>query len=472
MHTFWSKIGGSEVPSNEVAVVSCPFDGHPVAKVGVGSDSHIQAAIESAARGFEVLRRMPTHQRAGLLERIAAGIQHRAAEFSRLITEESGKPIRYARAEVARAVTTFTLAAAEARTWLGETWPLDQQPGQEGRLCVVRRAPRGPVAAIAPFNFPLNLVAHKLAPALAVGASVVLKPPAQSPLTAHLLSAVVDDSGAPSGAFDVVHCPPEVGQRLVEDDRLRVLSFTGSDSLGWRLKQLAPKKQVILELGGNAPCIVDDGVDLQAVLPRILESAWANGGQICIKAQRIFVHSRSYPSFLERFVADTQKLGVGDPMDEQTVVGPLIEARHVARVLEWVQQACAAGARMLCGGASVGQTVLPTVLTDTTEDSRVRALEVFGPVTVVERAASFEDALELANAGRYGLQASVFTPRLEHALLAYDRLDFGAVLINDAPSFRVDNYPYGGTRDSGFGREGVRATMEELTEPKVLVMRA
>jgi acyl-CoA reductase-like NAD-dependent aldehyde dehydrogenase len=472
MRTYWSKIGGTEVPSDEVAVVGCPFDGHAVAEVGVGSDSHVQAAIESATLGFEVLRRMATHQRAGLLERIAAGIQHRAAEFSRLITEESGKPIRYARAEVTRAVTTFTLAAAEARTLLGQTWPLDQQPGQEGRLCVARRAPRGPVAAIAPFNFPLNLVAHKLAPALAVGTSVVLKPPAQSPLTAHLLSAVVDDSGAPPGAFNVVHCPPEVGQRLVEDERLRVLSFTGSDQLGWRLKQLAPKKQVILELGGNAPCIVDDGVDIEAILPRILESSWANGGQICIKAQRIFVHARSYSSFLERFVSETQKLGIGDPMDEHTVVGPLIEARHVTRVLEWIQQARAAGARMLCGGTSVGQLVLPTVLTDTPEDARVRVLEVFGPVTLVERAESFEAALELANAGRYGLQASIFTPRLEHALLAYDRLDFGAVLVNDAPSFRVDNYPYGGTRDSGFGREGVRAAMEELTEPKVLIMRA
>jgi acyl-CoA reductase-like NAD-dependent aldehyde dehydrogenase len=472
MHTYWSKVGGREVRSDDIAVVTSPFDGHAVAKVGVGSDSHIEAAIESATQGFEVLRRTATHQRAGLLERIAAGVQQRAEEFSRLITEESGKPIRYARAEVQRAVTTFTLAAAEARTLLGQTWPLDQQPGQEGRLCMVRRAPRGPVAAIAPFNFPLNLVAHKLAPALAVGASVVLKPPAQSPLTAHLLSAVVDDSGAPPGAFSVVHCSPETGQKLVEDDRLRVLSFTGSDRLGWRLKQLAPKKQVVLELGGNAPCIVDDGLDVEAVLPRILESAWANGGQVCIKAQRIFVHARSYPSFLERFVSETQKLGVGDPADERTVIGPLIEARHVTRVLEWIEQARAAGARLLCGGDSVGQIVLPTVLTDTSEDSRVRALEVFGPVTVVERAESFESALELANAGRYGLQASVFTPRLDHALLAYDRLDFGAVLINDAPSFRVDNYPYGGTKDSGFGREGVRASMEELTEPKVLVLRA
>jgi acyl-CoA reductase-like NAD-dependent aldehyde dehydrogenase len=471
MQRYQTKIGGIAVETGTTAIIHNPYDGTALAEVGVASERDMEHAIASVVRGFEATRRLATHQRATLLDAIATAVRKRAVELSELITRESGKPIRYSRAEVTRGATTFALAAAEARVASGEVLPIDQQPGQEGRLCLTRRAPRGPVAAISPFNFPLNLVAHKLAPALAVGSSLLLKPAAQSPLTAHVLSDIVDEAGAPPGAFDVVHCPPEVGQRMVEDPRLKVLSFTGSDQLGWRLKALASKKQVILELGGNAPCIVDEGVELDAVMPRILESAWANAGQVCIKAQRIFVHARLFETFLERFVRDTSALGVGDPMLESTVVGPLIEAQHVTRVLSWIEEAVSAGAKLLCGARAEGQLVWPTVLTGTEPTQRVRDLEVFGPVTVVEPAQSFEHALALANAGRFGLQASVFTPQLAHALKAYEELDFGAVLVNDATSFRVDNYPYGGTKDSGFGREGVRFAMEEMSEPKVLVLR-
>lgn len=471
MQRYQTKIGGIAVDTGNVAVVHNPYDGAALAEVGVASERDMEHAIASVVRGFEATRRLATHRRATLLDAIARGVQKRASELSELITRESGKPIRYARGEVARAVTTLSLGAAEARVATGEVLPIDQQAGQEGRLCLTRRVPRGPVGAISPFNFPLNLVVHKLAPALAVGSSLLLKPAAQSPLTAHVLSDIADEAGAPPGAFDVVHCPPQVGQRLVEDERLKVLSFTGSDQLGWRLKQLANKKQVILELGGNAPCVVDEGVELDAVMPRILESAWANAGQVCIKAQRIFVHERLFDEFLERFVSDTIALAVGDPMDERTVVGPLIEAQHVARVLAWLEEARAAGAKVLCGARAEGQLVWPTVLTGTQPQQRVRELEVFGPVTVVESAPSFDEALQLANAGRFGLQASVFTPSLAHAMKAYQELDFGAVLINDASTFRVDNYPYGGTRDSGFGREGVRFAMEEMSEPRVLVLR-
>lgn len=472
MQRYQTKIGGIAVDTGTVEVVHDPYDDAAVAEVGVASERHVESAIASVSRGFETTRRLATHQRAALLDAIAAGVRRRGDELGQLIRRESGKPIRYARAEVERAATTFALAAAEVRVASGEVLPIDQQAGQEGKLCLTRRFPRGPVGAISPFNFPLNLVAHKVAPALAVGASVLLKPAAQAPVTAHVLSDIVDEAGAPPGSFDVVHCSPELGQRLVEDPRLKVLSFTGSDSLGWRLKQLANKKQVILELGGNAPCIIDEGVDLEAVLPRILDSAWANAGQVCIKAQRIFVHATLFSAFIERFVDATSRLGVGDPADERTVVGPLIERRHVSRVLEWVREAEAAGARVLCGNRAEGQVVWPTVLTGTEPEQRVRDLEVFGPVTVVESAPSFERALALANAGRYGLQASVFTPDIGHALQAYQELDFGAVLVNEATSFRVDNYPYGGTRDSGFGREGVRFAMEELSEPRVLVLSA
>jgi glyceraldehyde-3-phosphate dehydrogenase (NADP+) len=471
MQRYRTKIGGIAVETGSVAIVHNPYDGTPLAEVGVASERDMEQAVANVVKGFEATRRLATHQRATLLDSIAGGVRKRAVELAELITRESGKPIRYSRGEVARAATTFALAAAEARVAGGEVLPIDQQAGQEGRLCLTRRVPRGPVGAISPFNFPLNLVAHKLAPALAVGSSVLLKPAAQAPLTAHVLSDIADEAGAPPGAFDVVHCSPEVGQRLVEDPRLKVLSFTGSDQLGWRLKQLAHKKQVILELGGNAPCIVDEGVDLDAVMPRILESAWANAGQVCIKAQRIFVHASVFDAFIERFVSETSALAVGDPMVESTVVGPLIERQHVTRVLSWIEEAVGEGAKLLCGGRSEGQVVWPTVLTATSPSQRVRELEVFGPVTVVEPASSFEEALALANAGRFGLQASVFTPKLAHALKAYDELEFGAVLVNDATSFRVDNYPYGGTKDSGFGREGVRFAMEEMSEPKVLVLR-
>ncbi len=472
MQRYQTRIGGNIRETARTELVRSPYDGRVVGEVGLLSQAQAEEATASVAAGFSAVKAMPTHARAALLERVATALADRAEELSSLITRESGKPIRYARLELTRAVTTFKLAAAESRCFGGETLPIDQQPGQEGRTCLYRRVPRGPVLAISPFNFPLNLAAHKVAPALAVGASVLLKPPAQTPLTAHVLADIVRDAGAPSGALELAHCDSEVASSLVTDPRLAVLSFTGSDSLGFRLQRLAERKRVLLELGGNAPCIVDEGVDIDAVMPRLLESAWASAGQVCIKAQRFYVHERLFDAFLTAFVAGSEALAVGDPLDEQTVVGPLIEPRHVERVLEWVREAEAQGARLLSGGQARGACVLPTVLTNTRPEMRVCSEEVFGPVSVVEPFSSFEQALDSANRGRYGLQASVFTPRIDHALKAYEVLEFGAVLINEVTSFRVDNYPYGGAKDSGIGREGVRFAMEEMTEPKVLILRA
>ncbi len=472
MQRYRTKIGGRTRETSRFELVTNPYDGTPVGEVGVGSEAEIHAAIASAADGFQLTKRLATHERALLLTAIAARLSARAEEFTRLITLESGKPIRYARAEVLRAITTFTLAAAEVRGMGGEVQPIDQQAGYEGRLCLHCRVPRGPVAAISPFNFPLNLTVHKLAPALAVGAAVVLKPPAQSPLTAHVLSDIVEQSGAPPGAFNVVHCPPEVGERLVTDDRIRVLSFTGSADLGWRLKSLAGKKQVTLELGGNSPCIIDAGTDLERVMPRLVEAAFASAGQVCIRAQRMIVHADLFERFCDRFVALSEQVVCGDPLDERTMVGPLIEARHVDRVLSWVHEAQSNGARLLAGGRCEGRVVSPTVLVDVKPDARLSREEIFGPVTIIERALNFDEAIAIANRGRYGLQAGVFTPRLEHAMRAFDQLEFGGVMVNDTPMFRSDAYPFGGMKDSGFGREGVRFAMEEMTEHKTLTLRS
>lgn len=465
------RIGSELRDSGHVDVIASPYDGELVGEVCAGSARDMDDAIAAAAVAFETTRRMPVHERASILAATARRLEQRTDEFALLMARESGKPIRLCRDEVRRAVVTFDLGAAEARRFGGDVIPIDLETRSEGRLCLFTRVPRGPVAAISPFNFPLNLIAHKLAPAIAVGASVVLKPPPQCPLTGHRLVEILIEAGSPAGALNVLHCAPDVAQRMVEDERMKVLSFTGSDGVGWKLKSVAGKKQVVLELGGNAPCVIDEGVDIDSILGPIVAASWANAGQVCIKTQRILVHRSAYAEFLERFVAATRALACGDPLDEATVVGPLIEKKHVARVLAWIHEAVAGGAKLHCGNEARGQVVLPTILTDVRPEMRVCRDEVFGPVTIVEPFDRFDEALQRCNATRFGLQVGVFTRDIGRALQAYRELDYGGVLINDVPTFRVDNMPYGGTKDSGFGREGVRFAMEEMSEPKMLVMR-
>lgn len=471
MKRYPMQIGGELVQGDEVEVVRNPFDGTPVAEVCVGGPAELDDAIAAADEAFPAFRRLPTHRRAAILQSTAETLEDRLEALAELMARESGKPIRFCRGEVRRAVVTFRLGAAEAMRFGGEVMPIDLEERAEGRLCLYERVPRGPVAAISPFNFPLNLIAHKLSPAIAVGAPVVLKPPPQCPLLGHELGSILAESGLPKGALNVVHCAPETAQRMVEDERIKVLSFTGSDVVGWKLKEIAGKKQVLLELGGNAPCVVDRGVDLAAVMAPLVAASWANAGQVCIKVQRILVHASAYEEFLERFVQATLEVVCGDPLDPNTVVGPLIEAKHVTRVLEWVEEAVQGGAVLHCGGKAEGQLVLPTVLTKVKPGMRVCKDEVFGPVTVIEPFQTFEEALASCNASRFGLQAGVFTHDVGRALQAWRELEYGGIMINDVPTFRVDNFPYGGSKDSGFGREGVRFAMEEMTEPKVLVMR-
>lgn len=464
-------VGGQTRSASSYDTVKSPYDGSVVGEVGLGGAQDLEQAIAGASAAFRDWSRSPTHERALVLERLALAIDREQGELSTLISRESGKPIRYSQAEVARAATTFRLGAAEARALGGEVLPSDQLAGAEGRLTLFRRVPRGPIGGIAPFNFPLNLVAHKLAPALAIGAPLVLKAPPQAPLTAHRLAELASAAGAPAHAFDVLHLAPEIAERLATDPRLPVLSFTGSDVVGWHLESLARRKQVLLELGGNAPCLIDETADLAALLPRLVEASFGNAGQVCIKAQRVFVERSRYDELLERFVELTRALAVGDPMDPQTVVGPMIEARHVARVSSWIEEAKRAGAKLLIGGSAEGNVLSPTVLTGTSPELRVCKDELFGPVTVIEPVDDFAAGLAACNASRFGIQAAVFTRDLGRALIAFRELEFPGVLINDAPNFRVDNVPYGGVRDSGKGREGVRFAIEELTETKLLSLR-
>ena len=470
LQRYRTQIAGELRSTARVELIRNPFNGEPVAEVGEAGATDLELAIEAAHAAFEAGHRPATYQRAELLERIAGMLRDKSAQLAELITLESGKPVRYARSEVSRAALTFTLGAGESRRLGGEVMPIDQLPGLDGRLCLFERVPRGPIAAISPFNFPVNLVAHKLSPALSVGAPLILKPAQQSPLSAHLLGEWLLELGMPGYLLSVLHMTPEVAEKLVTDERMAVLSFTGSDSLGFRLKGIAGKKPVLLELGGNAPCVIDQGVDLDAVVPRIAEACWANAGQVCIKAQRVFVHKTLFADFMDKFVKYSERVVCGDPMHEDTVVGPLIEARHVKRVLDWVREAQAGGARLVLGGTAEGQVVFPTVLTNTSEQMRVCRDEIFGPVAVVESVDSFADALVACNRSRFGLQAGIFTADVGHALQAFRTLRYGAVLINDTPMLRVDNYPYGGMKDSGLGREGVRFAVEEFTEPKVLIL--
>jgi acyl-CoA reductase-like NAD-dependent aldehyde dehydrogenase len=465
-------IAGKRRETGSFDVIRNPFDGSAVAEVALATTLEVDVAVGAATRLQREWRATTRHVRASLSLAVSERLAQRREELARIITLESGKPIRYARAEVDRAVTTFTLASDVARTLGGETLPADAVPRGTSELIAVERVPRGVVAAISPYNFPLNLAAHKLAPALAVGAPLVLKPPHQAPSAGLIMAEIVGELGAPEGTISALHARPDVAEQLARDSRVAVLSFTGSDRVGFHLRGLDPKKHVLLELGGNAPCIIDETTNVESIVPELVEACFASAGQVCIKAQRLFVHASRFEEMTAALVAATQALAVGDPLDERTVVGPLIDARSVERVLGLVSEAVAAGARVLAGGQAAGQLMQPTLLASVTPELGVCREEVFGPVATLEPFTSFEEALARANATRFGLQASVYTNDVGRALAAFRTLDYGGVLVNRPPTFRLDHYPYGGTKDSGFGREGVRYAAEEYTEPRVLLLAA
>jgi acyl-CoA reductase-like NAD-dependent aldehyde dehydrogenase len=451
-------------------VVSSPFDHSPIAVVYEATRDDVETAISSAVEAFSVTRKMSSFQRSSVLRKIADGIRHRRKEFSDTICQEAGKPIKTARIEVDRGIYTFEVAAEEASRIYGEYIPLDTLEATAGRWGLMRRFPIGPVSAITPFNFPLNLVAHKVAPAIAAGNPLILKPAPQTPITALMLAEVVHEAGWPDDALAVMPLSNEDASLLVADDRIKLLTFTGSAAVGWTLKSKAGKKRVTLELGGNAAVIVHSDADLAYAAHRCVVGGFAYGGQTCISVQRILVERSVYDKFTKLLIEGVHRLKSGDPMLEDTDIPPLIRESDAARAALWVDEALKAGAKVLAGGKHKGAFVEPTVLTNTTPDMRVNCAEVFAPVVTVEPYDSFSDAINQVNTSVFGLQAGVFTYDNRLIQMAFEQLEVGGVIVGDVPSFRVDQMPYGGVKDSGLGREGLRFSIEDMTELKLMVM--
>ena len=468
-------IGGEWIETGDTMPVRNPFTGAEIARVSLGDKITLDSAIAAARAAFPKVRSVPAHERAALLLRIAQGIGARSDEFATTMVAEAGKPITYAEAEVARSIFTFTLAAEEARRWNesgGEVLALDATPAGAGHTGIARRFPIGVISAITPFNFPLNLVAHKVAPCIATGNTMVVKPAAKTPLTALLLAEVITEAGAPPGQMNFVTCSNEHAAHLVTDDRVAMVSFTGSPDVGWRLKELSGKKRVCLELGGNAGVIVHADADIAAAVPMIAAGGFGNAGQSCISVQRIFVHEPIYDEFRTAFLTHIRdKVKTGDPADRATVAGPMITGEALEKTRALIASAVAAGGHIALGGEVEGHCLEATVLEDVPLSHEACTGELFAPVVTLHRYVDFDDALRLVNDSRFGLQAGVFTRDTGRAMRAFEMLEVGGVLINQVPTWRVENMPYGGIKDSGFGREGVRYAMEEMTEIKTLIIR-
>lgn len=467
---YGAYLAGEWRKTGDAVEVHSPYDDSLVAVVHRAGPNEIEMAIAAAVAAFEDTRRLPSWKRSEILESISRGIAQRADDFARTIALEAGKPVRTARAEVDRAIFTFKVAAEESRRIYGEVVPLDWLPGTEGRLGLVRRVPLGPVLGITPFNFPLNLVAHKVAPAMAAGNPILLRPSSQTPVSSLRLAEVVLEAGWPEAGIAVLPCATAVADRLVEDERIRMLSFTGSPAVGWTLRARAGRKRVTLELGGNAGVIIHQDADLPYAAERVAWGGFSYAGQSCISVQRVYAHSGVYEEFVDQLLPRVQALKVGDPLDEATDVGPVIDTGAAQRVETWVQEAVAGGAEMLLGGKRRGNLFPPTVLASLREDMRVSCQEVFGPVVGLYRYADAADALRAVNASDFGLQAGLFTKDWSLIERAFAEVEVGGLMVNDVSTFRVDHMPYGGAKMSGEGREGLRYAIEEMTSLKLLML--
>jgi aldehyde dehydrogenase (NAD+) len=468
-HPLW--LAGALVTTASTFQHRGAYDKQDLGSVCLAERGEVSAAVSAAWHARRAMQELSSGAREAALLTITEELRARAEEFAHMITAETGKPISLARGEVARSIITFSLCAEEAKRSHGETIALDTTPTSEGRYGIVRRFPKGIVVAIGPFNFPLNLIAHKVGPAIAAGCPFVLKPPPQAPLTSLMLGALLAKANLPEGAFSVLPCENDVAQALATDERVAVVSFTGSDAVGWHLRELAPRKTVLLELGGNAAVIVEPDTELELAAQRIVTGAFAHAGQVCIKVQRVFAHESIAQPLLKRIVELTEAIGCGDPTHEEVICGPMISEQAAIRVEAWVNEARAMGANVICGGERDGQFYRPTWLTEVPEDAKVSCNEVFGPVGVFGRYHDFEAAIHAVNASPFGLQCGVFTGSLFKTSQAFELLEVGAVIINDVPTYRVDHMPYGGIKASGLGREGPKYVIDEFTEPRLLAVK-
>lgn len=472
--TFPMVVAGKRVDGPESFEVRSPYDGALAGTTTWADPDQVEEAVESAYRIRHEAAALPIHVRADALAQISETIAERSEEIARLITEENGKPLMWSRAEVGRAVAVFRLAAEEARRWSGEAMRLDTDKAAEGRLAYVRRVPHGVVLAISPFNFPLNLVAHKVAPAIAVGAPVVLKPAPKTPLSALWLADVIAETDLPPGMVSVINVPDDRAPALVADDRMPVVSFTGSGPVGAAIQKSVPHKHVTLELGGNAAVVIcpdyTDDADLDWAAGRVVTFSNYQAGQSCVGVQRVYVAADLYDDFKAKVLAKVGALVTGDPRDETTHVGPVINEAAADRIQAWIGEATASGAAVLAGGGRDGTTVEPTVLEGVPSDAKVSCDEVFGPAMMLEPVPDVDTAFALVNDSDFGLQAGVFTRDLPTAFRAHRDLEVGGVIVGDVPSYRADQMPYGGAKGSGVGREGVRYAMEDYTYERVMVL--
>jgi len=463
-------LDGNWVETGDWVEVCSPYDGSLVARVAKAGAAEARTAVAAAERAMR--DPLPAHKRAEILVKVAGHLGRRHEEVARTICAEAGKPLKAARVEASRAMSTYTMAAVEARKLAGEMIPMDASQAGEGKLAFTVRHPIGVVGAISPFNFPLNLVAHKIAPALAAGCAVVLKPASQTPLSALLLAELEEEAGLPPGWLNVLVGPAaEIGDVLVEDERVKLLTFTGSGPVGWKLRERAPRKRVNLELGNATPVIVEADADVEEAAAKLAGNAFSFAGQSCISVQRIYVQRAVYDDFLARFLPRVEALVVGDPAGEATDVGPLIDRDNRDRVLAWIEEARAGGAEILAGGALEGELLRPTVIGDAGPELKVSCEEVFGPVCTISAYDTLDEAIALANGTRFGLQAGIFTASLKTALRAASELEFGGVTVNEAPTFRADQMPYGGVKDSGNTREGPAFAVREMTEERLVVVQ-
>lgn len=463
-------LGGGFVSSDNRIEVRSPWDRSLVGCATAASKADYRKAITLAQRAYQQTRKLACHEREAILYQIVAGLEKAKEKLARSIAMEMGKVIRDARGEVARAVSTFRVAAEEAKRIPGQIIDLDWLPGHEERTGLIRRFPIGVIAGISPFNFPLNLIAHKVAPAIASGNTIILKPASKTPLVALMLAEIVDKTDLPRGALSILPGSPQEATPLLDDDRVKLVTFTGSSEVGWRIKQNCGKKKVVLELGGNAGVIVADDADLDFAAGRVLYGGFSNSGQSCISVQRIIVHEKVYRRFLGRFVKLVKGLKVGAPLNEKSDVSAMIDKESTNKVRKWITEAVADGARILTGGEVRRGMLLPTVLTDVKPAMNVCRCEVFAPLVTIMRYRSFKKAVREINNSIFGLQAGVFTNRLDDVMYAFEEIETGGVVINDVPTYRADHMPYGGVKDSGMQREGLRYAIEDMTETKILVL--